>query len=90
MESQCCDLGGYQPPCLHHSSCSPQKCRIILPSSYKDKGVDLDGIKMTMNDLDEIVIKRLGEIIKEEYGTYKYKKIDRLFNENKKFRNKGK
>lgn len=58
----------------------------VWHGNYKDKGIELSGVKMTMKDLDEIVIKRLDEIIKEEYGSDKYKKIERLFNENKKFR----
>lgn len=47
----------------------------------KDKGVDLDGIKMSMKDFDEIVIKRVEEIIRGEYNTDKYKKIERTINE---------
>lgn len=65
----------------HDGSCK----NTIWHNNYKDKGIDLDGIKMTMKDFDEIVIKRLGEIITEEYGTEKYKKIERMFNEKKKF-----
>jgi hypothetical protein len=57
----------------------------VWSENYKDKGIDLDGIKMSANDLDEIVIKRLGEIIREEHGTEKYKKIEKMFNESRKF-----
>jgi hypothetical protein len=53
---------------------------------YMNKGILIEGIKMTMKDLDEIVIKRIGEIVNEEYETDKYKKIEKMFNENKKFR----
>ena len=63
----------------HDDSCKDT----IWYGNYKDKGIDLDGIVMSMKDLDEIVIKRLDEIIKEEYGTDKYKKIERMFNEQK-------
>lgn len=58
----------------------------VWSENYKDKGIDLDGIQMSMKDLDEIVIKRLGEIINEEYGTEKYKRIEKMFNEGRKFR----
>ena len=54
--------------------------------NYKDNGIDLSGVKITMKDLDEIVIGRLSEIITEEYGSDKYKKIEKLFNESKKFK----
>lgn len=67
---------------IHDSSCKDGGWY----ENYKDKGIDLDGIEITMKDLDEIVIKRLGEIISEEYGTDKYKKIEKMFNEGRKFR----
>jgi hypothetical protein len=38
-----------------------------------------------MKDLDEIVIKRIGEIINEEFETEKYKKIEKMFNEGRKW-----
>jgi hypothetical protein len=66
----------------HDESCKDT----IWFNNYKDKGIDLDGIKMTMKDLDEIVIKRVEEIINEEFETDKYKKIEKMFNEGKKFR----
>lgn len=53
---------------------------------YLNKGIMIEGIKMTLKDLDEIVIKRLEEIINEDYRTEKYKKIEKMFNENKKFK----
>lgn len=59
----------------------------IWYENYKDKGIELSGINMTMQDLDEIVIKRLNEIVKEEYGSDKYKKIERMFNEKKRWIN---
>lgn len=66
----------------HDESCK----NTIWFDNYKDKGIELDGIKISIKDLDEIVIKRLGEIINEEFGTEKYKKIEKMFNEGKIFR----
>jgi hypothetical protein len=54
--------------------------------NYKDKYIDLSGIQMSMTDFDEIVIKRVNEIINEDFGTEKYKKIEKMFNEGRKFR----
>jgi hypothetical protein len=54
--------------------------------NYRDKFIDLSGIKITLKDLDEIVIQRLEEIIKYEHDTDKYKKIEKIFNENKKLK----
>ena len=66
----------------HDESCK----NTVWFNNYKDKGIELSGIKMTMKDLDEIVIKRVREIINEESETDKYKKIEKMFNESKKFR----
>lgn len=66
----------------HDKSCKDT----IWFNNYKDKGIDLNGIRLSMKDLDEIVFKRLDEIIKEEYSSDKYKKIEKMFNENKKYR----
>ena len=66
----------------HDDSCKDT----VWYGNYKTDNNDLDGIKMTMKDLDEIVIKRVGEIINEESETDKYKKIEKMFNESKKFR----
>jgi hypothetical protein len=66
----------------HDESCK----NTIWFNNYKDKGILIDGIKMSMEDLDQIVIKRIEEIINEEYGTDKYKKIERMFHDKKKLR----
>jgi hypothetical protein len=66
----------------HDESCKDT----VWSENYKDKGIDLDGIQMTMKDFDEIVVRRLEEIIKYEHTTDKYKKIEKMFNESRKFR----
>lgn len=54
---------------------------------YLNKGIMVEGIQMTMKDLDEIVIQRLEEIINEksEYESEKYKKIEKMFHEGRKW-----
>lgn len=56
----------------------------IWYTNNKVIGIELDGIKMTLKDLDEIVISRLKDIINTEFDSDKYKKIDKLLNESKK------